>query len=334
MKILVVGSGLSAAVIARELAENGSHITVIDKRHHIGGNCFDEEIDHVLVHRYGPHIFHTSKENVVAWINRFSEWTPYRHNVKALLENGTLVTIPANKETLATLGSKQQVVDILFRPYTKKMWGLSIEEINPAILNRVPIREDLNDLYFPEDSFQALPKNGYTKFILEILNHPNIEIKLNFAFAKHLEKSFDFIFNSMPIDEYFDFTLGRLPYRSIKFHQFTLPIPKILPVATLNYTHTGPFTRVTEWKHFPNSNSHPWQTTVTVEEPCDYSENNWEPYYPINDLHQKNISLFNKYKSMGPHYMKFIGRCGTYSYIDMDDAIDLSLNIAKRFLSK
>lgn len=334
MNILVVGAGLSAAVIARELAENRVNVTVIDKRNHIGGNCFDEITDGLLIHKYGPHIFHTSRTEVIDWIRRYSDWIPYQHRVKALLKNGQYVTVPANKETMTVLGSKENLINTIFRPYTKKMWGLSLEEIDPNIPNRVPIRNDLNEFYFPTETFQALPKNGYTNFILEILRHPKIEIILNRCFSHELEQSFDFIFNSMPIDEYFNYSMGRLPYRSIKFHQFKLPIPKILPVATVNFTHSGPFTRVTEWKQFPNTNSVPWETVVTIEEPCDYSQNNWEPYYPIKDIGGKNLSLYSKYKNKSPKNMEFIGRCGTYSYIDMDDAISESLRTVKRFIEK
>lgn len=332
MNILIVGAGLSGVVIARELAESGMNIRVIDKREHLGGNCYDEVVDKVLVHRYGPHIFHTSKESVVNWIHRYSEWIPYMHKVKVLLEDGRYATLPVNRETLAMIGDKESVLEIIFRRYTSKMWGGV--SVSPKILNRVPIREDLNEYYFPDDTFQAMPKNGYTEFIAEVLRHPKIHLDLNSAFSYDLEKKYDFVFNSMPIDEYFNYVLGRLPYRSVKFHRFTIPFPRMLPVATVNFTHTGPYTRITEWKNFPNSGFDPWSTTITIEEPCDYSENNWEPYYPIKDLNGNNDQLYKKYKTMVSSKMKFIGRCGMYSYLDMDDAIDSSLHIVKEFIGK
>lgn len=333
MRVLVVGAGLSAAVIARELAEAGIEILLIDKREHIGGNCYDEIINNVLIHRYGPHIFHTSLDFVVKWVKRFSDWMPYEHKVKALLDNGKYVTLPANRETVSILGgSLENVIDVIFRPYTRKMWGIPLEEINQDVINRIPIRHDLNELYFPNDRFQGLPKNGYTQFICEILKHNKIQIELRCTFRREMEGKYDFVFNSMPIDEYFDFSLGRLPYRSVKFHQFTVPFPKILPVATVNYTNSSPYTRITEWKHFPNSPSNPWETTVTVEEPCDYKDNEWMPFYPIKDKNGLNDELFLAYKKMVHEKMMFIGRCGTYKYMDMDDAIAHSLKVAKEFL--
>ena len=214
----------------------------------------------------------------------------------------------------------------------KKMWGMPLEDVSPDILSRVPIRDDLNEFYFPDDKYQVLPKLGYTQFVSEVLKHPKISIELSCAFVHEMEDRFDYIFNSMPIDEYFDYSLGRLPYRSIRFHQYTVPFPKILPVATVNYTNASPYTRITEWKSFPNSSSNPWETTFTVEEPCNYEENDWEPYYPIKDLQGENLKLYSFYKNMVPSKMKFIGRCGTYSYIDMDDAIASALSICKEFL--
>ena len=173
--ILVVGAGFSGAVIARELAESGRHVVVIDKRDHVAGNAYDftNEIG-IRIHKYGPHLFHTSNDKVVEWLSKFTEWRPYQHKVKALLSDGRLVTLPVNKETTEIVG-KENVLDIFFRPYTRKMWGIELEQIDRDIINRVPIRDDMNELYFPNDTFQALPAQGYTRTVEKILDHPNIE---------------------------------------------------------------------------------------------------------------------------------------------------------------
>ena len=327
-----MGAGFSGAVIARVLADNGYEITVIDKRDHIGGNAFDFTNEYgIRVHKYGPHIFHTSNQRVVDWLSQFTKWIPYKHKVKALLEDGRLVTFPVNQETANIIGSAN-IVDIFYRPYTKKMWALDLEEIDPEIYQRVKIKEDDCDLYFPNNSFQALPQNGYESLIFNILQHDAIEIKLNQQFFKEMENTFDHTFNSMSIDEYFDFTFGLLPYRSIKFHTYTIPVPRIYPVSVINFTHSEPFTRVTEWRNFPNHNGSSSHTTITIEEPCDFQDNNLERYYPVKDLNNLNRDLYKKYKGLVGSNMTFIGRCGMYAYLDMDQAVSSALEIAKSFL--
>lgn len=335
--ILIVGAGLSGSVIARECAQSGHDVTIIEKRNHIGGNCFDFVNEHnILVHLYGPHLFHTSDLKVVDWLSRFTEWTPYKHKVKAKLADGQLVTLPVNRETVQIVG-RDNIIDTFYRPYTKKMWNKDIEELDPSILSRVPVRNDDNEFYFPNDSFQAMPSLGYTKLFENILSHKNINIHLNTSFTEALVDQFDFIFNSMPIDEYYNYSLGKLPYRSIKFHTYSLQIPNVFPVATINFTHEGPYTRVTEWKNIPNSgsfNPSKYVTTLTVEEPCADYENNNEPFYPVKDINGINRRKYEQYASMTPENMIFIGRCGTYSYFDMDKAVRSALDISSAFLVK
>ena len=330
--VLIVGAGFSGAVIARMLAEAGINVKVIERRNHIAGNAYDYENSlGIRVHKYGPHLFHTSNQKVVDWLSNFTEWTPYRHKVKALLSDGTYVTLPVNRETIEIVG-KDNIVDTFFRPYTLKMWGIPLEKLDPEILNRVPVRDDLNDLYFPNDSFQSLPSKGYTFLVQNILNHELINVSLNTNFQKSMESDFHHVFNSMPIDEYFSFCMGNLPYRSIKFHTYDLPIPKLLPVGTVNFTHDEKYTRVTEWKNFPghgNSKSH---TTLTIEEPCDYEENSFERYYPVKDISGDNQALYKKYKEMTPSNTTFIGRCGLYAYHDMHKAVSSSFKVANDYL--
>jgi len=331
-KILVVGAGFSGAVIARTLADAGHFVVVIDKRDHVGGNCYDYENEHgIRIHKYGPHIFHTNNKDVVDWVSRFGEWVPYQHKVKAILKDGRYVTLPVNKETKEIVG-EENIIDTFIRPYTKKMWDKEIEELDPSILSRVPIRDDMNELYFPNDEYQMMPKHGYTAIFENIFDHDNIDIKLGVEYDKSSNIFFDFIFNSMPIDQYFDYVHGELPYRSIKFHHVDLPSPSVLPVPCVNFTHSGPYTRMTEWKNFPNHGENDQMTTLTYEEPCDYKQNNMERYYPVKDLEGKNRDIYKMYREMTPPNMEFIGRCGMYVYVDMHQAIASSLATAKRFI--
>jgi UDP-galactopyranose mutase len=332
LKVLIVGAGFSGATVARTLADAGVNTKVIDKRDHIAGNAYDYVNEHsIRVHKYGPHIFHTANLDVVNFLSRFTAWTPYQHRVKALLADGRLVTLPVNKETRDIVGS-ENIIDIFYRPYTKKMWGLDIEEIDPDILNRVKVREDSNELYFPNDPFQALPTEGYTKLVENILNHPLIEVCLETAFEKAMLYNFDHCFNSMSIDEFFNNIYGSLPYRSIKFHTQSFPVSKILPVAVVNFTHDEKFTRVTEWKNFPIHGYNNAYSTLTFEEPCDYSENNFERFYPVKDLNQVNRALYDQYCSLIPPNVTFIGRCGLYAYLDMHQAIASAMSVASKFL--
>lgn len=331
-KILVVGAGFSGAVVARELADAGCKVLIIDKRSHIGGNAYDYVNEYgIRVHQYGPHIFHTNLKDVVKWLSRFTDWSPYKHKVKAQLVDGKYVTLPVNKETAAIVG-KENVIPTFIRPYSEKMWGMKLEEIDPNILARVPIREDNNELYFPDDEFQMLPKDGYSALFRNILDHPNIEITLNISYSKEMERDFDHVFSSMPIDEYYSFIHGPLPYRSIQFTHVNFPATYILPCSVVNFTHHGPATRVTEWKHFPNHGENCCMTTLTYETPCDYKENNLERYYPVKDIQGLNRELYLKYKSIPNINVTFIGRLGLYAYLNMDQCINSALAAAHHYL--
>jgi len=332
-RVLVVGAGFSGAVVARELAEHNYKVWVIDSRDHIAGNAYDYTNEHgIRVHKYGPHLFHTNNKEVFQYLSRFTEWVDYKHKVKAQLDDGRYVTLPVNRETKEIVG-EENVLDTFFRPYTKKMWGVELDELNPDIINRVPIRDDDNEYYFPNDEYQAMPKDGYTAMVERMLAHENITVKLSTNYDKSLNLLFDHVFNSMPIDQYFDFKYGELPYRSIKFETVHLPVPKALPTATVNFTHDGPKTRVTEWKNIPCHGDNKYITTLTFEEPCDYKDNNMERYYPIKDRDGKNRELYEKYKSEQPENMTFIGRCGLYAYLDMHQAVNSALATVRKFLS-
>jgi UDP-galactopyranose mutase len=330
--ILIVGAGLSGATIARELAENGYEVLIIDKKQHIAGHCFDFiSSDGIRIHKYGPHIFHTSNQLVIDWLKKFTKWVNYEHKVLAKLNNGETVPFPPNIETLKSVGY-DDLIDTFYRPYTEKMWGKSLEELNPKIINRVPIRSDDEDRYFPKDKFQKLPYEGYTKLVENILTHPSIKIQLNTCFDESMQKDVLHTFNSMPIDEYFNFCFGELPYRSIKFHHRTLDKRKENSNSVINFTDKSKYTRETEWKNFPAHGNNPFKTQLTKEEPCDYRDNNFERYYPIIDADGENRKKYNKYKKIIPKNTTFIGRCGQYVYIDMDQAISSSLALSRKFM--
>tara|TARA_X000001036_G_scaffold354164_1_gene335662 strand:+ start:1768 stop:2787 length:1020 start_codon:yes stop_codon:yes gene_type:complete len=335
--ILIVGAGFSGAVLARELVDNNPdiYIDLIDERDHIGGNAYDYTNKHgIRIHKYGPHLFHTNNEIVWNWISRYGEWVEYRHKVKALLNDGRYVTLPVNKETKEIVG-EENVIKTFFAPYTYKMWGKTIEDLDPGIIKRIPIRDDDNELYFPNDKYQFLPKNGYTTVFDEILLHKRITVSLSTPYEKQMESAgYAHIFNAMPIDEYFNYKHGELPYRSIKFHNVDLPLKKVLPSTVVNFTHDGPYTRMTEWKNMAAHGENNQWTSLTYEEPCDYRDNNMERYYPVKDIAGDNKRTYKKYKEMVKPNMTFIGRCGMYAYIDMHQAINSSLQTATKYLGE
>lgn len=333
MQYLVVGAGFSGAVIARELAIAGHKVKVIEVRDHVAGNAYDYTNEKgIRVHKYGPHLFHTNNKSVYDYLGNFTEWVPYQHKVKAILEDGHFATLPVNRQTKDLVG-EDNVIDIFFRPYSEKMWGMELEALNPEILNRVPIRDDDNELYFPSDRYQAVPKDGYTRMVENILNHQNIEISLSTPYDKRNNSMYDHVFNSMPIDQYFEFKHGYLPYRSMRFETVTLPLPFALPTTTVNFTHDGPQTRVTEWKHIPQHGKNKYFTTLTFETPCCYTENNFERYYPVKDADGDNRANYQKYKEEKTENVTFIGRCGLYAYLDMHQAVNSALAIVRKFLS-
>ena len=334
-RILIVGAGISGATIARKLADNGYEINLVEKKKHIAGNCYDFiDKNGIRIHKYGPHLFHTSKKDVITWLSRFTDWIDYKHHVVSKLRNGDLVPFPPNIETLKKV-KKEDLINIFYRPYTEKMWGTKLEKINPGILNRVPIREDSENCYFPKDNFQKLPKEGYTSLIAKMLNHENIKVRINCDYQREMSEEYFHTFNSMPIDEFFNYKFGHLPYRSIKFHHKVKNINRITKHPVINFTDiNSPYTRQTEWKNLPNNKNMNHLTVITKEEPCDYKENNQERYYPVNDIGGLNRKLYQKYANLVPNDITFIGRCGLYVYINMDEAVASALLKAKSFINK
>lgn len=336
---LVIGAGFSGAVLARELAEAGHYVTVAESRDHIAGNAYDtiHKETGIRYHMYGPHLFHTNNERVYNWLSQFTEWVPYYHQVMALDPYGEYVPFPPNKETFERYNhNREELLNVFFRPYTRKMWGMELEELDPNIINRVPMDPLTNDnRYFKKDKFQALPRDGYTIMIKRILDHENIHVTLGTRIdptRPGMWRHFDHTFNCSPIDTWFDSQFGELPYRSIKFQHHVMSFVNALPTTTVNYTDDGPHTRITEWSKlphhdFPGGN----MTLLTTEIPCDYKDNNMERYYPVKDVHGKNREIYKKYLEIVPEKMTFIGRCGQYVYIDMDQAVNSSLQLAEKF---
>ena len=367
-EILVVGAGLAGATIARILAENSLNVQIIDKRNHLAGNAFDYvNSNNERIHKYGPHLLHCNKnDKALSFLSKFTSWIPYEHKVRALLDDGRTTPLPVNKNTLEDVYKKKfrseeevkkfldsirntniipkntdeffeanvgnKLADLFFRPYTKKMWGLDPKELSVSIGARLPIRTNEDDRYF-NDSFQALPKEGYTKMVAKMVEHENIKIKLETHFKKGMELNFDHSFLCIPIDEFYDFKFGVLPYRSIKFENREEESLN-LKTAVINFTDKSPYTRKTQWNLFPNSDkSNQSKSTITYEIPCSMEENPNEYYYPVQT--QKAKKIYEKYKKLSKKQknITFCGRTGLFKYIDMIPAVTIHQKIAYEFLS-
>jgi UDP-galactopyranose mutase len=369
--ILIVGAGFAGAVHARELAEAGYAVHVIDQRAHIAGNAYDYTDDNgIRIHAYGPHLFHTKNKMVIDWIRQYGEFVPYTHKVRARLPSGVPVPLPINLDTVnAVFGTSfenaeevqahlksvslpiaepgnaaehlyanigRELTDLFFRPYTKKMWALDLEDMAAAVVKRIPLRFDRADTYFPDDDIQMMPRHGYTKIFEAIFDHENIMVSLNTKFEKSMLGDYDFCFNSMPIDEYFTSSLGDLPYRSLRFHHRTEPGLPEQAWSITNFTDTGPITRETAWHIMPHHVEHATgRHTLTREEPCDYRDNNFERYYPVKTADGRYNRLYDQYRALAEAEQKiaFIGRCGTYQYLDMDQVINQSLVHVEKWLA-
>ena len=371
-QILVVGAGFAGAVHARLLAEAGYRVDVVDRRNHIAGNAFDRvDSNGIRYHVYGPHLFHSKMTKVIDWLSRFAKFSPYQHRVRARLSIGADVPLPINRSTINSVFSKsfesaseaesfvrslalpigrpqnaaeylysrigRELTDLFFRSYTKKMWCLDLEELSSAVVQRIPIRFDDTDTYFSSDDRQLMPIGGYTAVFEAMLTHENIRVTLNQSFDRGMESKYDYCFNSMAIDEYFDFCFGPLPYRSIRFHHATAGLRAEQDWAVTNFTDDRPFTRETAWHLLPNHVvSDHGVRTYTVEEPCDYKENNFERYYPVKTADGRYHALYQKYRDLAEKLPRaaFIGRCGTYQYLDMDQVINQSLTQAQAWLER
>jgi len=364
-RILLVGAGLSGAVIARKLAEAGHSAVVLDERAHIAGNCFTERDSDtgVMVHVYGPHIFHTDDEPVWDYVNRFQTFMPYVNRVKTT-SGGHVFLLPINlhtinqffgktlrpdeaREFIASLADTsigepktfeeqalkfvgRDLYEAFLKGYTVKQWGCEPSQLPASILKRLPVRFNYDDNYFFH-RFQGMPENGYTEMVERILNHERIEVRLGTRFTRPDAASFDHVFYSGPLDGYFDFELGRLGYRTLDFDRFSYN-GDYQGCAVMNYGDLDiPYTRITEHKHFS-----PWEThekSICYREysrACGPSD---IPYYPIRMADEK--ALLERYVELArtQQNVTFVGRLGTYRYLDMDVTIREALDTGDAYIN-
>jgi UDP-galactopyranose mutase len=357
---LVVGAGFAGSVLAERLAsQHNARVLLIDRRPHVGGNAYDEpDAAGIMYHKYGPHIFHTNAQQVVDYLSQFTEWRPYEHRVLATVRD-KLVPIPINRTTLNKLfdldletdeeaaeylASRAEPVDeiktsedvvinavgrelyeLFFRGYTRKQWGLDPSELDKQVTSRIPTRTNTDDRYFG-DTFQAMPKDGFTAMFEKMTDHPNITKKLGVDYRDVRDQvEYGHLVFTGPIDEYFDFRFGKLPYRSLKFDHQTLDQEQFQDVAVVNYpAEDVPYTRISEYKHLTGQ-QHP-KTSITYE----YPSAEGDPYYPIP--RPENQELFKKYEALADatEGVTFVGRLATYRYYNMDQIVGQALATFRR----
>lgn len=363
-RVLVVGAGFAGCVIARELADAGVNVHVIERRSHLGGNAFDQVNVHgERIHLYGPHLLHGDRNSAaIRWMSRFTQWTPYEHRVRALLPDGRTTPLPVNRTTLedvfgVTLADEEaaarllaaevietsrcntdevflssvgpRLANLFFRPYTSKMWGVDPRNLEAAVGSRLPVRLNRDDRYFT-DSFQAMPSDGYASMFDRILAHERISVSLGVAYQPQLDRGYDHTFLAVPIDEYFDICYGRLPYRSIRFEHREVSEEQSAPVV--NFTDSNPYTRTTQWDLISNSQKRQdGLHSCTLEIPCAAEDNNFECYYPVRN--EKSLALYQQYEQLAAREFRhtFIGRTGLFRYIDMVPCVSIHLQIAARY---
>jgi UDP-galactopyranose mutase len=359
--VLVVGAGFAGSVIAERCASAGRQVLLIDKREHIGGNAYDEsDAQGVLVHRYGPHIFHTNAPLVSDYLSQFTDWIPYEHKVLASLDQ-KLYPIPINQTTinrlyglsldeggvarflesvreprnpvrtsedvvLSTVG--RDLCDKFFRGYTRKQWGLDLSELSALVAARIPVRTNSDDRYFT-DSFQKMPSDGFTAMFTRMLKHPRIRVELGIDFRELRQRAqWNLLFYTGPIDEYFDFRFGPLPYRSLRFEHLHLSeVKQFQPVGTVNYPKDDElFTRITEFKHL--TGQHHSGTSIVRE----YPAGEGDPYYPIP--RPENNEIYQKYatEAAAEKIVFFVGRLAQYRYYNMDQVVAAALKASETVL--
>ncbi|WP_119354250.1 UDP-galactopyranose mutase [Azohydromonas sediminis] len=359
---LVVGAGFAGSVCAQQLAEAGRRVLLIDKRPHVGGNAYDQRDRHgVLVHPYGPHIFHTNSKRVFEYLSQFTTWRFYEHRVLAVV-NGRAYPLPINRTTLNQLygleldeagaaaylarlreprdpiRTSEDVVlnsvgrdlcEKFFRGYTKKQWGLDLSELSAGVAARIPTRTNDDDRYFT-DAFQFMPADGYTAMFERMLTNNNITVSVSTALAEVRDSvQWRHMIYTGPIDEFFGYRLGRLPYRSLRFEHEHLPDREWYQrVGTVNYPNDHEYTRITEFKHLTGQRC---AGTSIVRE---YPQAEGDPYYPIP--RPANEELFRKYRELAEATpgVTFVGRLAEYRYYNMDQVVGAALAVARNLLKQ
>lgn len=360
-KIAIVGAGFTGAVLAQELAKVGHNLSVFESRNHVAGNCYSQrdEVAGIMVHKYGPHIFHTDNQEVWEYVNQYSEFIPYVNRVKTTSQ-GCVFSLPINLHTINQYFGKtlnpveaeafiasiadnsiqepqsfeaqamkfvgKELYEAFFKGYTIKQWGVHPDELPASILKRLPVRFNYDDNYF-NHKYQGMPKEGYTPIVEALLSHDNIRVLLNSSFKATQASNFDHVFYTGPIDSWFDYSEGRLGYRTLDFvredHEGDYQ-----GCAVMNYGDVDvPYTRISEHKHFA-----PWETHTKTVIFKEYSRACTEkdiPYYPIRLVNEK--VMLNSYieKAKQQNKVSFLGRLGTYRYLDMDVTIAEALSASK-----
>lgn len=351
---LIVGAGFAGSVLAERLATQlGRRVLLCDKRPHVAGNAYDvKDAAGIVIHQYGPHIFHTASARIFDYITQFSRFRPYEHRVMASVD-GQLVPFPINLNTLELLFGRaftpeqaalflrkraepvlhprtseevvvskvgRELYEKFFRNYTRKQWGLDPSELDASVAARVPARTNRDDRYFT-DEFQAMPADGFTHLFENMLDHPNIRLELGVDY-REVEKHVRYrnLIYTGPIDAFFDYRYGPLPYRSLDFRFETLNVERVQPVAVVNYPNDHDYTRVTEFKHLTGQVHH--LTSVVYE----YPKAEGEPYYPIPSA--ATAAIYAKYKALADSRadVRFVGRLATYRYYNMDQVIGQALS--------
>ncbi|MFL5408448.1 MAG: UDP-galactopyranose mutase [Myxococcales bacterium] len=356
---MIIGAGFAGSVLAERLAAGSDKkVVIVDRRPHIGGNAYDcHDAQGILIHKYGPHIFHTNSKEVFDYLSRFTDWRQYQHRVRASVD-GMLVPVPINLDTVnalygLSLNSQQltqffadraerresvktsedvivgkvgrELYEKFFKHYTRKQWGLDPSELEAQVTARVPVRTNRDDRYFT-DTYQAMPLHGFTRMFEKMLAHPNIKILLNCDFreVRNIIPHRELVYTG-PIDSFFDFKFGKLPYRSLEFRHETLNKEQHQPVAVVNYPNDYAYTRVTEFKHLTGQEHS--RTSIVYEYPV---PDNGDPYYPVPQ--PQNAVLYKKYEALAdatPN-VHFAGRLGTYRYYNMDQVVAQALSLYAR----
>lgn len=354
---LIVGAGFAGSVLAERLANDGKRVLIVDRRPHIGGNAYDRYDDAgILIHPYGPHIFHTNSKEVFDYLSRFTRWRPYEHRVLASVD-GQLLPIPINLDTVnrlyglnltsfqveeffASVAEKVDQVrtseDVVvskvgrdlynkfFRGYTRKQWGLDPSELDASVTARVPTRTNRDDRYFA-DTYQAMPLHGYTRMFENMLNHPNIKVMLNTDYREIVDFiPYGHMIYTGPVDAFFDYCYGKLPYRSLEFVHETHAREWFQPTGTVNYPNDYGYTRISEFKYITGQ-QHP-HTSIVYE----YPRAEGDPYYPVP--RPENQELYKKYAALAETRpdVTFVGRLATYRYYNMDQVVAQALTTYRK----
>lgn len=359
---LIVGAGFAGSVLAERLAVKANkRVLVVEKRNHIGGNAFDfYNNDGILVHKYGPHIFHTNSKEVFDYLGQFTAWRPYEHRVLASVD-GQLLPIPINLNTInkmyglnlssdeveAFFKSKAEKLDRVitsedvvvskvgrelyekfFRGYTLKQWGLDPSELDASVTARVPTRVNKDDRYFT-DSYQAMPLHGYTRMFEKMLSHPNIKIMTNTCYKEIVDViPYKNMIYTGPIDSYFNYCYGKLPYRSLEFKFENVEADKYQSTGTINFPNEHPYTRITDFKYLTGQKNP--KTTIVYE----YPKAEGDPYYPVP--RPENTEIYKKYQQLATAMTNtyFVGRLATYKYYNMDQVVAQSLTLFKKLMQR